>query len=366
MPTGHISYFNGIKHFGFIDSIDTEYDHLFFHKSHCNKSYKNIHDGDKVSFELIENGPNGLEIADIRFIGNCSLDGLRSDYVKQTTLKGYLKKINEHYYVKDKETYIFIRLFISDNEINLKENYEDKLNHLVEYRILSITSKNKIRAINANRAFLPECYLMQEKKPIIGEVTSKEKGGYKIKVFNTIIGFIPNSFVLKAKAELLLHEKISVTWIKNSENFNSFVFDLTENIQAVNNKGNSKILQQESIKIGDSILGEIKSTTSYGVFITLGYIDGLIHISGIIDDYQKDNDEISNNQYKEILSEIFIKGMRIQVVVEGIQEEKYSLDLDKLNQQNKKLSDEINAKFGILLKSIEDKKAKTHQLTKNI
>ena len=91
------------------------------------------------------------------------MDGLRKDFEKQIKLKDFLKKVEEQYYVKDRDTYIYIRLLISDNEINLKETYENKLNQLIDYKIVSFTDKNKIRAINLNRTFLPECYLILEK-----------------------------------------------------------------------------------------------------------------------------------------------------------------------------------------------------------
>ena len=65
------------------------------------------------------------------------------------------------------------------------------------------------------------------KKPIEGNVINRGKGGYKIKVFDKIIGFIPDSLVIKRKSPLEVGERVSVTCIKANEDFDNFVFDLT-------------------------------------------------------------------------------------------------------------------------------------------
>ncbi len=341
MAIGYISGINKKRRYGFIDCPELQLDYIFFHKTNCDKSYRNIYKGDKVSFDIVEK--EGKEEAqNISFIQNANLDGLRKDFEKQTKLKGFLKKVEEHYYVEDRDTYIYIRLLFSENENNLKENYGDKLNQLIEYKIVSITDKNKIRAINFNRTFLPECYLILEKKPIEGRVISSEEGVYKIKVYDKIIGFIPASLALKRTPKLEPEEIISVTCIKANEDLDYFLFDLAENIELKNTIENGKRKQLESVKIGDSILGEIKSITSYGIFVSLGFIDGLLHISDILVNYIKDDSK--NKQYRELLAETFLKGAKIQVVIECIENEKYSLVLDNTNELNKKLLQEINEK----------------------
>ena len=191
------------------------------------------------------------------------------------------------------------------------------------------------------------------KKPIEGNVINRGKGGYKIKVFDKIIGFIPDSLVIKRKSPLEVGERVSVTCIKANEDFDNFVFDLTENIELESKSKYEKRKQLESVKSGDNILGEIKSITSYGIFVSLGFIDGLLHISDIISNYVKDDLKNKNKIYSELLAEYFIKGTKIQVVIERIENEKCSLVFDKTNELNRKVLQEINEKFNAL-KTITD------------
>ena len=53
MPIGYISYLNKSGNYGFIDCPELNLDYIFFHYSNCNKTYRNIHKGDKVSFEPV-------------------------------------------------------------------------------------------------------------------------------------------------------------------------------------------------------------------------------------------------------------------------------------------------------------------------
>jgi hypothetical protein len=54
-----------------------------------------------------------------------------------------------------------------------------------------------------------------------------------------------------------------------------------------------------------------------------------------------------------LLAEYFIKGTKIQVVIESIENEKCSLVFDKTNELNRKVLQEINEKFNAL-KTITD------------
>ena len=149
MAEGYISFISSSGHYGFIDSPDLLHDHIFFHSSNCKKSYKHIIKGDKVNFELSPNGEKGDEATNISFIQNTNLDSLKKDFENNKSLKGFLKKIDNKYYVKDKNTYIFIRLIVASYEINLKEVYEDNLNKLIDYKIITLKDNNKIRAFHS-------------------------------------------------------------------------------------------------------------------------------------------------------------------------------------------------------------------------
>ena len=182
MPTGYITYINK-NGYGFIDSPDLQLDYIYFHVTNCARKYKNIYKGDMVSFELDVTwdlkGTNErlYEAKNISFIQNLALEMLHYDYEHGITRQGFLKKIADKYYVKDRKTYVLIRLILTYYEINHQEVYEDKLNQLIDYKIILITPANKIRAINLNRQLLTTCIFLVEGNQTEGQVMTQVKGG---------------------------------------------------------------------------------------------------------------------------------------------------------------------------------------------
>jgi len=347
MPVGYISHINSAGHYGFIDSPELDIDHIFFHTTNCKKSYKHIYKGDKVSFEfnpLIDQETGAKEIS---FLQNASLDGLKSDFENGITLKGFLKKIDDKYYVKDKDTYIFIRLIVASYEINIAEVYEDNLNKLIDYKIFTFTSKNKIRAININRQFLPECKLLVEGNQTEGQVVATVKGGYQIRIYDNILGFLPKSLALKCKTILDDGEMVNVTCIKATDDLENVVFDLTENLE---NTINLKIEQEKftaSLKSGDKFLGKIKGVKGFGVFISFGLSEGLLHLNHIIDGHIELSKQ-SKKEFSKMLEKVFYKGQEIDIIVEENIDNRISLTWDKTLERNKNLYLDIYDKFKTL------------------
>jgi cold shock CspA family protein len=236
MAQGYVSHIDNKRQYGFIDSPELLLDHIFFHFTNCKKPYKHIIKGDKVNFELNSNGEKGNEAVNVSFVRNASLDQLKKDFENKIPLKGFLKKIDDAYYVKDRETYIFLSLLIAKSEINVKEVYEDNLNTLIDYKIVTFSQKNKIRAVNINRQFMPERVWLVQGNKTEGLVVAVVKGGYQIKTLNNILGFLPNSLVLRSKGVLELGESIQVTCIKANDDLEGIVFNLTENMDTDNGR----------------------------------------------------------------------------------------------------------------------------------
>jgi ribosomal protein S1/cold shock CspA family protein len=350
MPIGYISYINNTGNYGFIDSPDLDIDHIFFHTSTCKKTYEHRYKGDKVSFEYNPVADKESGAKEISFLKNASLDGLKSDFKNGNSLKGFLKKIDDKYYVKDSGTYIFIRLIITRYENNLKEVYEDNLNKLIDYKISTFTSKNKIRAINLNRQLLPNSKLLVEGNKTKGQVVSTVKGGYQIRIYDNILGFLPNSLGIKSKTILNEGEMVNVTCIKAGNDLDDVVFDLTENLE---NDINLKIEQENfiaSLKPGDKYLGKINKTVGFGVFICFGLVDGLLHISNIIEKHSKLSTP-SKRVFFKMFEQVFHKGQEIEVIVEENVDNRISLTWDKTLEQNKKLCNDIYDKSKKLFKN---------------
>lgn len=346
MAEGYISFISSSGHYGFIDSPDLLHDHIFFHSSNCKKSYKHIIKGDKVNFELNPNGEKGDEATNISFIQNTNLDSLRKDFENNKSLKGFLKKIDNKYYVKDKNTYIFIRLIVASYEINLKEVYEDNLNKLIDYKIITLKDNNKIRAININRQFLPESKMLVEGNQMEGLVVSEIKGGYQIKIYDTILVFLPNSFVLKNKPKLELGERLNVTCIKASDDLENVVFDLTENIDHDKQIMIEKEKFITSLKPGDKFLGKVLSATGFGIFINIGSCGGLLHLSKILNE-DLNLSKQSKKEFSKLLEHAFNKGQDIEVIVEEKLDDRISLTWDKSLEVNKQLYQDFYTKYKI-------------------
>lgn len=355
MPIGYISYINHIKHYGFIDSPDLKIDLIFFRTTNCQKSYINIHKGDKVSFEYdpIDDPKSGVK--EIAFLKNASLECLKNDFLNGKILNGFLKKIDNNYYVKDSNTYIFIQLVISSYEINLQEVYEEKLNTKIDYKITLFTAKNKIRAININRQLLPECRLLVVGNKTKGQVVSIVKGGYQIKVYERFLGFLPKSLAESNPFAIEEGVYVDVVCIIVGENFDNSVFDLTENFETENR---IKIEREKfigSLKTGDKFLGKIKNVEGFGVFVSFGLSVGLLHVNNIIGD-PIELPMIPRKEFSRKLEQVFKKGEEIEIIIYNKEEDRISLTWDKHMELNRNLFNVIYKEYKTLQKKENEEK----------
>ncbi len=129
----------------------------------------------------------------IQFVNNLNLDSLRKDFEKGAILKGYLKKVEDRFYVKDIETYLFIRLVVSKYEVDVWENYEQRLNDMVQYKIVRFTSNNQMAAIVSHRKFSVLFEEVLLSKEMDGVIISRARGGFNVAFGNDDSGFIPGS-----------------------------------------------------------------------------------------------------------------------------------------------------------------------------
>lgn len=344
MAIGYISHINNKEHYGFIDSPELQLEDIFFHTSYCEKRYSFVYKGDKVNFDLETNSDNRKEAKNISFIQNANLDSLKLDYENNTILKGFLKKIDDKYYVKDKETYVLIQLIVVNYEINIDEVYEKNLNKMIDYKIISISNNNKIRAININRQFSPESNFKIEGIKTEGVVVATIKYGYQIKIYDNILGFLPNTLVIKSKVVLEVGDLIKVTCIEASEDLSNVIFDLTEN---VDNETNLQIEQEifvSSLKRGDGFLGIIKRAQGFGVFVSFGLSEGLLHINDILGE-NYNLSKPSKKEFSKIIEKIFLKGIEIDITIDEITDGRIKLTWDFTLERNKSIHQEIYSKY---------------------
>jgi len=157
---------------------------------------------------------------------------------------------------------------------------------------------------------------MKKKEPV--EVTGVEvnKGGL-IVTTEGLRGFVPSSQMTYGhggKATELINRRISVIVIEVNQSQNRLIFSEKALGGSRAQKEDKKELLAK-IKIGDSYDGKVTGVVPYGLFINVGGVDGLVHISEIA--WEKVNTP----------ADYYKTGDKVKVVVLGIEESSGKLNL---------------------------------------
>ncbi len=122
---------------------------------------------------------------------------------------------------------------------------------------------------------------MKNGSPLRTVITEKVKGGFLVDLLG-VKGFLPLSHVD------LQYPKNPDEYLGNEYEFKVLSFDRKKNSFVVSRKvlleEEKKRLKEETLKKlveGNLIRGKVKNITDYGVFVDLGGIDGLLHVSDI-------------------------------------------------------------------------------------
>jgi small subunit ribosomal protein S1 len=119
-----------------------------------------------------------------------------------------------------------------------------------------------------------------EKTPVSGTVTAVVKGGVSVDV--GVRAFMPASRTGTrdaAELEKLVGQQVTVNIIKLDTEEEDVVVDRRSIVEA-----EAKVEQQArfaTLKEGDIVTGQVRSLATYGAFVDLGGIDGLLHVSDI-------------------------------------------------------------------------------------
>ncbi len=112
-----------------------------------------------------------------------------------------------------------------------------------------------------------------------GTIVERIKGGFRVDL-GGVMAFLPQShvdFKAQKKAEHYIDQEYDFTILKASSK--NYVVSRKELLEKEYNEKKAQLLS--TIKEGDLVKGVIKNITDYGVFVDLGGIDGLLHISDI-------------------------------------------------------------------------------------
>ncbi len=192
------------------------------------------------------------------------------------------------------ESYIDINQFKnSEGKINIK------INDIIDLYLENIENGKGETILSREKAKKYKSWLNLEKsykksKIINGIINNKVKGGFTVDI-NGIKAFLPGSLVdIKPikDTSFLEGKELEFKVIKLDKKNNNIVISRKAAIFTENNNEREKLI--ESLKEGLIINGIIKNITDYGVFIDLGGLDGLLHITDIAWKRVKHPSEILN------------------------------------------------------------------------
>ncbi|MFW6160968.1 MAG: 30S ribosomal protein S1 [Acidobacteriota bacterium] len=149
---------------------------------------------------------------------------------------------------------------------------------------------------------------------VLGKITEKVKSGYKV---NTgIAAFLPDSHADTRPVknpEKLIGQSFKFKVLKFDRKSENAVLSRKYFLQDEREKKKRRVFNQ--LSKGSKVKGTVKSLTSFGAFIDLGGIEGLLHISDM--SWGKTNHP----------SEVFQTGQEVEVVVLDFDEKKEKISL---------------------------------------
>lgn len=120
--------------------------------------------------------------------------------------------------------------------------------------------------------------LFEENKPVEGIVTHKVKGGLSVDI--GVPAFLPGSQVDLYRVtdfDAFVGKKIVAEVVKLNKKRGNVIISCRKYLSECRDKSRKQIL--DTIEAGKVIMGVVKNITNYGVFIDVGGVDGLLHIT---------------------------------------------------------------------------------------
>ena len=198
-------------------------------------------------------------------------------------IKGKVTEINDklvtiNAFIKS-DGYIPLSQF-KDEDGKLEIKINDEVEVVVEY-LEDISGEIKLSREKAKkiRAWEELERIHKTNETIIGYITAKVKGGFTVKL-DIMKGFLPGSlisFKTNIDDEEIKGKELKFKIIKLEKKKNNIVLSQKFIVEEKNNKTIQMLL--DKLTTGNIVKGIIKNITDYGVFIDLGGLDGLLHIT---------------------------------------------------------------------------------------
>ena len=212
--TGHVSFVNHEKKYiiieyelngkkkvvnGSVDEKQLKTKHVF-------------HIGDAVSFTVGLSGRGDKMIAsDIKFLYNNALDVLINKAKTENNFTGYLKVVDDKYFVKEIDSYLFFPVIISPWQVKPSD---EELNEAVTFALDNLDKKEKITASLFTSKFIPEYYsaerALKKNEPIAAEIYKITEYGIYLNLFGEKVQAKISPMVENLPASLQVGAKINV------------------------------------------------------------------------------------------------------------------------------------------------------------
>lgn len=179
----------------------------------------------------------------------------------------------------------------SEGFVPIEEFSEEELSTLrpeseIEVYVENIEDAEGIVALSKERATKIKIWdfletALKEGKPVEGKIVGKTKGGFSVDI-SRVSAFLPGSQVdVKPIKDVdsLMGKKMVFKVLKLNNKLSNVIVSrraiLEEELQK------KKVETLKRLEEGQIMKGDVKNITDYGVFVDLGGIDGLLHISDI-------------------------------------------------------------------------------------
>ena len=205
-----------------------------------------------------------------------------------------------------------------ETEQSLKELI--KAGDEVEVKVVSINDGEgnvvlSKKQVDAEKNWYKVEYAFNEKSPVEGYVRDIVKGGAIVEIFG-IRAFMPASqFELRYTDDLTKYnnQKVKAMVLEYDKEKRKVVLSRKQFLMIERNKAETEVWGK--IEAGQKLIGEVKRLTDFGVFVDIGGVDGLIHIS-----------ELSWSRVKHP-SEVVKPGQKVEVVVLAADKDKKKISL---------------------------------------
>ncbi len=230
----------------------------------------------------------GENVTDKEEVSEQSFEELYRESLKQPQegeiIKGTVVHIGEEFVVVDvgfkSEGQIPIKEFL-DSEGNVAVRVGQEVDVLVEKKDdeegIIVLSKEKAAALKVWET-IKEVY---EKDGVIkGRITEKVKGGFTVDI--GIPAFLPGSQVdVKPVKDMdgLIGAQLEFKIVKYNKRRHNVVLSRRMLIESEITRQREKLM--EALKEGAILEGKVKNITEFGLFVDLGGLDGLVHITDI-------------------------------------------------------------------------------------